>query len=573
MMTVLCLFGLCAISSTLLQNRRTRKQTDNKRVYLVHSDELRRDKYGTNTLAQIATGHVHFRHNGADLYCDSAYFYQEANSMKAFGKVRYKQGDTLSLTCKYADYDGVEQLMEARHNVVLKHRKQTLYADSLNYDRMYNNAYFFEGGELVDGKDNLVSDWGEYNTATRKAVFYYNVKMKNDKQIVTTDTLHYDTQTSTAHVTGLSTITSNNGVIKTTDAYTNSKTNVSRLFSRSKIIDNEKSIVGDSIYHNSENGDNEGFGNVVYIDTRNKNSLSADHVFYNDKTGYGYATKNVLLKDYSQSADTLYLHADTLKLFTFNINTDSAYREAHAYKHVRAYRTDIQAVCDSLVTTSVDSCMTMYQDPIAWNGNRQLIGEVIKVYMNDSTLREAQVIGQALSIELLDEKEHYDQVSSRRMDSYFHDGKVRKIICTGNVKSVYYVLDSKDSTLTNLNYMETDTMKVFLSPERKLEKIRAPKASGTMYPITQIPPSKYKLPEFVWFDYIRPLNKDDIFEWRGKKEGSKMIIQKRQTAPLQHLNTGVEPSDEGTKVASQSQDNVKQSATTINGGTEDLISQ
>lgn len=570
---VLCLFGLCTLASTLMPSRRTKKTTDNKRVYLIHSDVLRRDRYGTNTLAQIATGHVHFRHDGADLYCDSAYFYQEANSMKAFGNVRYKQGDTLSLTCKYADYDGMEQLMEARHNVVLKHRKQTLYADSLNYDRMYNNAYFFEGGELVDGKDNLVADWGGYNTATRKAVFYYNVKMKNDKQTVITDTLHYDTQTSTAHVTGPSTITSDNGVIKTTDAYTNSKTNQSQLFSRSTIVDKEKTIVGDSIYHNSENGDNEGFGNVVYVDTHNKNSLKADHVFYNDKTGYGYATKNVLLKDYSQSVDTLYLHADSLKLFTYNINTDSVYREAHAFKHVRAYRSDLQAVCDSLVSTSIDSCMTMYQDPIVWNGERQLIGEVIKVYMNDSTIREAQVIGQALSIELLDKKEHYDQVSSRQMNSYFDDGKIRRIICTGNVKSIYYVMDSKDSTLTNLNYMETDTMKVYLSPERKLEKIWVPKAVGTMYPITQIPPSKYKLPEFVWFDYIRPLNKDDIFEWRGKKDGNKLIIQKRQSVPLQHLKgSGTTENTDNAQTASDS-DKVTMPEETVNNDIENKVSQ
>ena len=60
-------------------------------------------------------------------------------------------------------------------------------------------------------------------------------------------------------------------------------------------------------------GLNEGFGNVVYKDTVNKNQLLCDHLFYNDKTGYGYATRKALMKDYSQQ-DTLYVHADTLKL-------------------------------------------------------------------------------------------------------------------------------------------------------------------------------------------------------------------------------------------------------------------
>jgi len=274
---------------------------------------------------------------------------------------------------------------------------------------------------------------------------------------------------------------------------------------------------------------------VVYIDTQNKNELICDRLFYNQTTGYGYATNNVLLKEFSQGPDTLFMHSDSLKLYTYNINTDSAYRKVHGFSHVRAYRSDVQAVCDSLVFNSADSCLTLYFDPIVWNDNRQLLGEVIKVYMNDSTVRMAQVIGQALSIELLDDKEHYDQVSSRLMDAYFNDGIIRRIVSIGNVKSVYYVQDSKDSTLTNLNYLETDTMRVYLSKYRKLEKIWMPKAVGTMYPMTQIPPSKYKLPEFSWFDHIRPINKDDVFVWRGKSEDAKLKIQERQAAPLQKL--------------------------------------
>jgi hypothetical protein len=47
-----------------------------------------------------------------------------------------------------------------------------------------------------------------------------------------------------------------------------------------------------------------------------------------------------------------------------------------------------------------------------------------------------------------------------------------------------------------------------------------PKAEGTLYPMSQIPPEKKHLPGFAWFDYIRPLSKQDIFVWRGKKEGT-----------------------------------------------------
>lgn len=57
-----------------------------------------------------------------------------------------------------------------------------------------------------------------------------------------------------------------------------------------------------------------------------------------------------------------------------------------------------------------------------------------------------------------------------------------------------------------------------------------------MYPMTQIPPTKYKLPNFAWFDDIRPKDKNDIFVWRGKSKGMELKNIKRHEAPLQVLS-------------------------------------
>lgn len=38
---------------------------------------------------------------------------------------------------------------------------------------------------------------------------------------------------------------------------------------------------------------------------------------------------------------------DTMKIYTFNINKKDAYRKVLAFHKVRAFRTDIQAICDS----------------------------------------------------------------------------------------------------------------------------------------------------------------------------------------------------------------------------------
>lgn len=59
-----------------------------------------------------------------------------------------------------------------------------------------------------------------------------------------------------------------------------------------------------------------------------------------------------------------------------------------------------------------------------------------------------------------------------------------------------------------------------------------------MYPMTQLPPDKVFLPGYQWFDYIRPLNKEDIFVWRPKKEGTELKKQpERREAPLRRLSS------------------------------------
>jgi len=513
---------------TPARKRPPRKKTEDKRVYLVHSDNLHYDQY-RNGDAQVLHGHVHFRHQGADLYCDSAHFYETSNSFEAFGHVKMIQGDTLRLTSDYAYYDGNDQLAQARYNVILKHRKSTLYTDSLDYDRMYNFGNFFEGGKLVDGTLVLTSDWGEYHTDTKMAVFYYDVQLKDKKMFLTTDSLYYDTQSSRAHIVGPSTITSGGSRIYSEDGYYNTKTERSELFGRSVIRDGGKTLIGDSVYHNPKDGTNYAYMNVIYTDSVNKNRLTGDYCEYNDSTGYAMSTKRAVAMDFSQR-DTLYMHADTFKIFTFNIRTDSAYRKIHAYNKVRAYRVDVQAVCDSLVYNSKDSCMTMYKDPIVWNMNQQLVGEEIRVYMKDSTIDHAHVINQAFSVEQMPDSVHFNQVQSKDMKAFFQKGEIRETHAIDNVLIIYYPVDESDSTLIGLNYTETPLMKMFLE-NRKMKKIWMEKPSGVLYPMSQIPPDKYFLPQYAWFDYIRPLNKEDIFNWRPKKAGTEMKEEKRRELP------------------------------------------
>ena len=524
---ILCLFGFCLVAQVQPGKRTT--QPAKSKVYLLHSDVLKKSKDNPDPNAQILVGDVVFRHDSIYMYCDSACFYERTNSLEAFNNVRMEQGDTLFLYGDYLFYDGNTQIAQVRNNVRMENRTTTLTTDSLNYDRVANLGYFFDGGTLMDEENVLTSEWGEYSPATKLSVFNYDVKLVNPQFTLTSDTLCYHTDTKVANIVGPSNIDNKDNHIYSELGFYNTQSGQAELLNRSVLTNDGKNLTGDSLFYDRNRGFGEAFRNVEFVDTINKNMLTGNYCYYNQLTSYAFATDKAVAADFSQG-DSLFIHADTLQLFTFFHDTDSTYREARAFHKVRIYRTDVQGVCDSLVFSSKDSCLTMYQDPILWNGQQQLLGEKIMIYMNDSTIDWAHIENQALSVERIDSV-NYNQVTGKDMKAYFKDGEMEHVDVIGSVRLVYYPME-KDSTLIGMNISETSQLSMFLQ-NRKLKKmIMSPKANGTLYPMNQLPSEKMKLDNFAWFDYIRPQNKQDIFQWRGKKAGQELKKSVRGDAPL-----------------------------------------
>ncbi len=554
LVSLLCLFGVCVVAQVKPaagQQKKVEKKSDDsaknkkgtakkkpvdkrKRVDLLHADEAQADKL-LRPDVQVLIGSVKLRHDSMYMYCDSALIYEKTNSVEAFSNVRMEQGDTLFIYGDYLNYNGETQLAMLRENVKLINRKTTLTTDSLNYDRLYNLGYYFEGGTLTDEENILTSDWGEYSPATKIAVFNHEVKLANPRFTLYSDTLKYSTDSKIATILGPSNIVNEKNHIYSERGFYNTAKDQAQLLDRSVLTNEGKKLVADSLFYDRKTGYGEAFNNVVMNDTINKNMLTGDYCFYNELTESALATQKAVAIDYSQG-DSLFMHADTLKMNSYFVKTDSAYREMKAYHKVRIFRKDIQGVCDSLLFSSKDSCLRMYHDPIIWNEKQQLLGEEINVYMNDSTIDWAHIINQALTVEQKDSI-HYNQISGKEIKAYFQGGEARKIDVIGNVLVIYYP-EEKDSTMIGMNTSETSLLNLHLM-NRKMEKmVMSPKSNGTLYPMDQIPVDKMKLPTFVWFDYIRPQNKDDIFNWRGKKSGETLrkTTRKPVTSPKRELN-------------------------------------
>ena len=529
---ILFLMSLPLFSQDFKADTRPQQSGKKSYVHLLHTDVTRFDE-AIDPEAWILVGNVSFRRDSMYMFCDSAHYYQKQNSFLAFGNVRMEQGDTLFLYSDNLDFNGITNIARVRNNVRLIDKDVVLETDSLDFDRNRNLGYFFEYGVLYDGTGTLRSYYGDYNLDTKKAVFIDDVTLENSTFLMLSDTLHYNTNNNVATIVGPTNIYTGGTEVYSEHGTYNTATRHATLVERPVLFNDNRNVTADSIFYDTNLGYSEVFGNIVFTDTINRNMLTGEYAFLDEIRDSAYVTGRAMAIDFSQR-DSLFVHSDTIWAVSYNLETDSLYRLVRACHKVRAWGQNVQAVCDSLVFDSRDTCMTMYNDPILWNGDLQLLGEVVKVYMKDSSIDWVNILNQTLYVEKLDST-FYNQIKGKEMEFYFSEGELREMQVIGNVEIIFYPLDS-DSTYIGMNTTTAGRTIAYMK-DRKVEKVVVPKDSkGVFYPMGQRPENKRFLTNFAWFDYVRPLSKEDIFNWRGKGSGMELKIIKKDRIPLPTLD-------------------------------------
>ncbi len=490
-----------------------RNQTN--KVFLENADILSANE-AISTDYQVLKGNVRFRRGDMYMFCDSAYFYAETSSLDAFGHVRMTQGDTLWVYSDVLHYYGDQGVAELRNNVRLENRSTTLLTDALDYEINSNVGYYFDGGTIVDNRNNteLSSQYGRYELDTKQAEFSRNVHLVNDRYEMFTDLLDYNTQSHIAHITSETLIVSDSNTINTTNGWYNTSADDATLYQRSLITAKDgKTLLGDTVYYNRKRNYGEGRGNVVITDPTNKVILDGDYGYHDDNAHYSYVTRRARAREFSQK-DTLYLHADTLCTLinaVVNDTVNDSVRVLRAFNQVRFYRSDVQGICDSLQLSEADTIINMYRHAVVWNQARQIFGDEINIHLNDSTADWATLPTGGFMAEHLGEV-YYDQLSGKKMKAWFENKELRQLDVDGNVQVIMYPQE-KDSTYNKLVTAESSYMQLNLKAKQEVDRITMwPEVSGKVIPLYLAKRSDFYLPQFQWYETLRPKSPDDIFD-------------------------------------------------------------
>lgn len=513
----LILLGIVGLfcSSTFAQGKATN-------IILERSETLSFDKK-RNANCQVLKGDVVFRHDATYMYCDSAYFYDQSNNFDAFGNITIEQGDTLFIYGDVLYYDGNAKLAKLEGNVHMINRETNLETDVFDYDRARNIGYYYAGGKIYDQSNTLTSVYGEYSANTKIAKFKTDVHLWNDKFNMESTDLIYNTNTKIADLAGPSTILyEKETTIYSEKGWYNTITEESELLENSyvKHIDGKK-LIGDTILYNKKVGEGLARSNVQLLDTAQKMTGYGHYCFFRESDNFGLLRDSAFIAEYSNK-DTLFLHADTLKTFAI----DSLHNKVKGIHNVRFFRVDLQGKCDSIVYSTQDSILNMYESPVLWSDSLQLTGDFIQIFQRNNSPEMIWVQGAALGI-MQHDSLRYNQVKGKSLKGHLKDNQLHKIEVEGNAESIYYPTE-EDGSLVGLNRTESSTLILHIKDKEVDRIVMTPNSSGVLYPEDQVPEDQDRLLNFVWLEDIRPKDKQDIFTRYKKPQEATKAKKKRR---------------------------------------------
>ena len=185
-------------------------------------------------------------------------------------------------------------------------------------------------------------------------------------------------------------------------------------------------------------------------------------------------------------------------------NIDSLYREIRACGRVRFFRSDVQSVCDSLTTTSVDSIINMYKSPVMWSESNQITAEKMHIKTKNRTLVQADFSGKSMMAAEIDTA-HYNQVAGNEMVALFRESTIYRNDVTGNVQTIYFMQEDNSPDITLMAYIEAGDMTSYIEDQAVVAITYRGNPTYTFYPMDKIPETQpTKLPNFKWEISRRP---------------------------------------------------------------------
>lgn len=493
------------------------------------------------------------------LYTDFL-FYDFSKKQATFRDTAIMQRESTFLQSKRGVYNVDTEIASFYDDVILRDSLLSLRCDSLRYDMnaeqliflcptaidMDSSQIYCEGGyhSLVDdfsfltgnpqflkNDQKATGDTISYDRRIDAITIYGNGRFEEKDKIAVGDYLYFEASTDKSILKGNASYVDSSYTIRGQEIYRNPTTGEVEVYHNAFVSNPPTLITGDSLRFNENTEDGIARGHVIWRDTTNATTIFCDAADYNTKEEKIKAT-NIKGRPYLESImddDTTYLAADTLFSKVMiqeidSITTDTS-KLMIAYPRAKIFKTDMQAVCDSLVFNRQDSIFYLFDSPIIWSDSTQFVGDTMHIIMKNDEVNEIKIMQNSFISSEVDE-ETYNQIKGRNVNAYFLEGAIDKMLVIGNAESIYYIKDEEDAYI-GANKTVCSRM-WFYFKDKELDNIRFfDLPTSVMTPVEEVNPYSMRIDGFKWHIDKRPLSLQDILNADMRIMPKEFIQQER----------------------------------------------
>ncbi|WBL23485.1 OstA-like protein [Zunongwangia sp. HRR-M8] len=488
------------------------------------------EKYPGALVMSKVTNQVHFTHQGIEVWCNNAVFYESDNFFKAYGEVRMKQGDTVNMNSDYAEYNGNTQFAFASGQVKMKRPQTTLETDTLFFDRLKQEAYYRSGGKVTDTASVLTSTIGRYYFEEDKYTFLSDVKITNPDYIVNSDHIDFYSDSGHAYLYGPSTIEGEESTVYCERGFYDTRGDTGYFVKNSKIDYDNRTVLGDSLYFDRNTSFASATNNIEVIDTTNNSKVTGHYAeVYREKDSVIITKWPVAAS--LQDQDSVFIHSDTLL-----VTGKPEDRIIRGFYDVRLYKTDMSGKSDSIyvnqkqgltrlinINPGENSATSVKRNPVLWSGLSQMTGDTIEILSNKETeqLDSLKVFKNAFLINK-DSIEGYNQIKGQELIGLFENNELYRVDIDKNTETLYYSR-SENKDLIGINKTLSSRIEVFFKEQQIQDVYYYKTVEGTLKPEEKVPQNTRELQGFNWRGDERLLKKQDLF--KGKELPELVRIQ------------------------------------------------
>jgi lipopolysaccharide export system protein LptA len=509
-----------------------------------HSDYIR---YTGNNNTAYMSGNVSIV-DGSNTLSTQELTYNIKTKIGKYTKGGSLTADGTTVNSVIGNYNGYSQQAYFKDSVVVVNEKYTIDSKELTYNMKSKVVKLLNESTIITENSTIYTKTGTYDSKNSQANFTSRTTVESEDQIIIGNTMTYNDKTGVGKAKGDVYVID----VKNETKLTSREVEYNKLTGNGKatgqvVIENEggkSTLYADVSEYNKKTGYAKAIGHVKFIDTVEKSTLLSGLVEYNEFSKFMLASLNPKLITINEK-DTLYMRGDTMLSvrlrdtadmkrialkdekkksvlgYTYKLlYADSTYKNVDdkdepklviANHHVKLFADSMQAVCDSIAYSQLDSTFRLYKNPIMWSKDQQSVADTIFIHTLNNKLADVNLRNNAFLISMTGYETLYDQVAGIYIDAFFKDNEIYYVHVNQNAESIYYARDD-DKAFIGANRAEGAELKVYFEDKEVDHIVFVNEPKGNFFPIDKLQDSNKYLSAFKLQTERKPKSKKEILE-------------------------------------------------------------